>query len=155
MSWTFCTPLLLHYIRQQVTQTVIVKVFSRTNSKLVSILNNAWHCKRYLCVTFLCFVELSRSSTQLGYSLPSPDTQLGYSVLPSGRERLFIIGPDFGGDLYAAMLEYDPVQEKCFLFTKTKIRTAREFQMWFFLCSIPNCYSLRSIIIHQRGLVQG
>ena len=59
----------------------------------------------YLCFTFLCLVELSRSSTQLGYSLPSPDTQLGYSTLPSGRERLFFTGPGFGGDLNAAVLE--------------------------------------------------
>ena len=53
---------------------------------------------------FLCRPVVSRSSTQLGYSLPSPDTQLGYSVLPSGRERFFI-GPAFGGDLDDALLE--------------------------------------------------
>lgn len=59
---------------------------------------------------FLCRPVVSRSSTQLGYSLPSPDTQLGYSVLPSGRERFFI-GPAFGGDLDDVLLEQDPSKE--------------------------------------------
>lgn len=53
---------------------------------------------------FLLCPVVSRSSTQLGYSLPSPDTQLGYSVLPSGRERFFIV-PAIGGDLNDALLE--------------------------------------------------
>ena len=36
----------------------------------------------YLYFTLFSLVVVSRSSTQLGYSFPRLETQLGYSVLP-------------------------------------------------------------------------